>query len=289
MKPSQVLLLFLRAVVLLILTICASPLNWLHQCLVVSIVYFLGCILALHTYSFRTQVWGIVVLLSPFLLIYAKTSFEGGSYQTFPIWIMSVLSGVMAIIVLRLNTKLLRNLTISLYSLFCIAIAYFAYPNYLTQILYPAPYVYEPIVDLSFTTSSNNTFNLSSLKGKIIVLDFWAIGCIPCFEKFPQLDALYKYYQKEDTSVVVYAVNLPYPNQGENQATTVLSQFKYSFPNILAQDTVAWRLLNIETVPTLLILDRDLKIRYRGGLNIGWNKVHQNTKEIISKIKNDHD
>src|SRR3990167_8908954 len=51
--------------------------------------------------------------------------------------------------------------------------------------------------DLKFTelfNSATTELQLSSLKGKIIIFDFWSIHCITCIKAFPKLDSLQKQF-----------------------------------------------------------------------------------------------
>lgn len=60
--------------------------------------------------------------------------------------------------------------------------------------------------------SSDKDISLSSLKGKVVLLDFWIINCGSCIEAIPQLTALQEKYGKENFEVIsinVYDTNEP--------------------------------------------------------------------------------
>ncbi|MCR4915549.1 MAG: TlpA family protein disulfide reductase [Prevotella sp.] len=56
-------------------------------------------------------------------------------------------------------------------------------------------------------------FSLSSLKGKVVLLDFWASWCVPCRKSNPHVKALYEKYKKKGFDVVYVADNDDRPDQ----------------------------------------------------------------------------
>lgn len=51
--------------------------------------------------------------------------------------------------------------------------------------------------DFSLIDENGEILELSSLKGKYVLLDFWASWCVPCIEDFPQLKEIYKNYSAD--------------------------------------------------------------------------------------------
>ena len=60
-------------------------------------------------------------------------------------------------------------------------------------------------IDFELPTDKG-TIKLSSLKGKVVYVDFWASWCPPCRESFPWMDKLQ--YQYEDLGLVVIGISL---------------------------------------------------------------------------------
>ena len=56
-------------------------------------------------------------------------------------------------------------------------------------------------------------FSLSSLKGKVVLLDFWASWCVPCRKSNPHVKALYEKYKKKGFDIVYVADNDDRPDQ----------------------------------------------------------------------------
>jgi thiol-disulfide isomerase/thioredoxin len=66
------------------------------------------------------------------------------------------------------------------------------------------PAVGDSAPDFSYTDAGGSTHKLSDLRGRVVVLNFWATWCVPCRQEMPALDRVAKEY---GDSVVVLGVN----------------------------------------------------------------------------------
>ncbi len=111
--------------------------------------------------------------------------------------------------------------------------------------------------------------SLASLKGRIVVLDFWGSWCGPCRRELPHFEALYGRYREK---VAFLSVNVEMEKSEEahlEKARAFIAQNHYSFPVLPDHDGVAVNAHGISSYPTLLLIGPDGRIRYR---NIGYRE-----------------
>ncbi len=119
----------------------------------------------------------------------------------------------------------------------------------------PAPAVGHPAPEVSLTTVAGETFTLSALRGKPVVLNFWATWCPPCRAELPELQAAHERYAGE---VIIAGVN-----QAEPPASVIAfaGQVGLSFPLPLDVRGDVSRQYAVRSLPTTFFIDRDGIIR----------------------------
>ena len=121
----------------------------------------------------------------------------------------------------------------------------------------PHPLEAKPAPD--FTASifgSSETVKLSDLKGKIVILDFWATYCVPCIEAMPQLKKVSEEYKDRD--VVLYAMNL---GESDTLIQTFLKKNKIE-TNVLVDPTYQIAInYMVDKIPQTVIIDKQGIVR----------------------------
>jgi len=58
------------------------------------------------------------------------------------------------------------------------------------------------LLDINFTALDGRKVNLADLRGKVVLVDFWATTCVPCVREFPSLKQLYEKYHTNGLEIV---------------------------------------------------------------------------------------
>ena len=107
------------------------------------------------------------------------------------------------------------------------------------------------IVDFELESLGGGKRTLSSFKGKVVFLNFWATWCGPCRQEMPSMERLYQRLKGKGLEIV--AVNL---QEDERSVRKFVNEYKLSFPVLLDKTGRVGSMYGARSIPTTYIVDR---------------------------------
>jgi thiol-disulfide isomerase/thioredoxin len=101
-----------------------------------------------------------------------------------------------------------------------------------------------------------STLKMGDLRGKAVLLDFWATWCEPCRLEAPIVDRVSRRWR--DRGVVVVGVNTDRPDEGDPAAFA--RAHSLSYPIVRDTGGTAQRAYEVDTLPTLVVVSREGRI-----------------------------
>ncbi|MNT34308.1 Thiol-disulfide oxidoreductase ResA [compost metagenome] len=102
-----------------------------------------------------------------------------------------------------------------------------------------------------FQNSEGIEINLHDLKGKVVVINYWARWCVPCLAEMPALNQLYLEL-KDNKNIIFMAVDM---DRDVHQATRFMEKRKFSIP-VYQIHSQLHEDLDTRSIPTTIILDK---------------------------------
>jgi peroxiredoxin len=109
-------------------------------------------------------------------------------------------------------------------------------------------------VDFTLADLRGKSWTLSELRGKVVVVNFWATWCPPCRKEMPDLEALYNRFKGE--GFVVLAVS----DEDAAKVRPFIAERQVTYPILLDPGRKVNDLFQVEGIPKTFVYDRDGKL-----------------------------
>lgn len=131
--------------------------------------------------------------------------------------------------------------------------------------------------DFTLRTLEGGSITLSDLKGKVVLINFWATWCPPCREEMPSLERLYRHYKYDKFTLL--AVDIM---ERPETVKRFVKEYNLSFPILLDENGDVSLKYAANAIPTTYIIDK-------GGKAVGkaigprkWDGDH--AKDLIDML-----
>ena len=119
-------------------------------------------------------------------------------------------------------------------------------------------FVNEPAQDFELEAADGRHVRLSELRGRVVMLNFWATWCGPCVKEAPRLVELYERHKGRGFEILAVSID---DKSDRFKVVQFAKDYKYAFP-VLFDDGVAPG-YRATAVPVSVFIDREGRVRYR--------------------------
>ena len=107
---------------------------------------------------------------------------------------------------------------------------------------------------------------LSDLRGRVVLVNFWASWCQPCVREIPNLQRLHASYAGEPFEILAVDVE-----EDENRVRHFVTQQGMTFPVLLDRDGRQFAAWGSQVLPTTFVIDAAGMVRYVGLADLEWD------------------
>jgi thiol-disulfide isomerase/thioredoxin len=118
------------------------------------------------------------------------------------------------------------------------------------------PLLNQAAIPLKLNDLNGNSFDWKKLKGKNVILSFWATWCSPCIQELPLLNKISKEMKKDNVVVVAVCTD---GLKKKRRVSKLIKRAKIDFPVLLAQSTVKEQ-YKFVGIPALFLIDKNSTI-----------------------------
>jgi peroxiredoxin len=129
-----------------------------------------------------------------------------------------------------------------------------------------------PAPEVKFSALSGETFTTSELRGKVVLVTFWATYCGPCIQEMPKMVDAHLKFSARGYETVAVAV------KGDDPARVAHFKASHALPFKVALDSsgeLAREFGNVRITPTGFLIDKNGKVLRRYVAEPDWAELHQ--------------
>lgn len=132
-----------------------------------------------------------------------------------------------------------------------------------------------PAPDFTLTDTAGKSHKLSDYKGKVVLVNFWAVWCLPCRKEMPSMQRAWE--QVKDKDVIMLAVNWGDTAESIKKFTDSLPPM--DFPLLVGGDEAMTKQWSVRGLPTTYVIDPQGRMAYKLVGETEWDKP-----EILDKV-----
>jgi peroxiredoxin len=130
-----------------------------------------------------------------------------------------------------------------------------------------------------FSALSGENFSLSELRGKVVLVNFWATYCTSCVQEMPKMVDTYRKFAPRGYEMVAVAVKHDHPTRVADFAARRALPFKVALDS---SGDIALRFGRVRITPTSFLIDRQGRVVKRYVGEPDWAEFHQLVERALA-------
>jgi thiol-disulfide isomerase/thioredoxin len=130
---------------------------------------------------------------------------------------------------------------------------------------------------------NSQPLKLKDLRGRVVLIDFWTFGCYNCRNTLPFIKGWHDRYRDKGLTIVgVHSPEFDYERKVENLRREVAS-LKIQYPVVSDNDYQTWDAYNVAAWPTVVLLDKQGRIRWRHVGEGDYDEAERIIQELLAE------
>ncbi len=151
------------------------------------------------------------------------------------------------------------------------------YPKFIQHVMAEETLVKLP--NFKVSDLEGNSISLNDLRGKVIVIDYWATWCKPCRDEFSELENVVKHFDGNEN--VVFLITNADHREDLKKVQDFAKNNAFQLPFYNDETGNATRAINLNSYPTLILIDKEGNLRLK---HEGYSNAENLTQFLKAKI-----
>jgi peroxiredoxin len=114
----------------------------------------------------------------------------------------------------------------------------------------------QPAPALAATELTGQGFDLGALRGRVVIVNFWATWCVPCRAEMPALDAFYRQYHNQGLDMIGISADHP-----RDRSDVVKAMQSFAYPAAMLGDARPNGFGSPDALPETFVIDQTGVVR----------------------------
>jgi thiol-disulfide isomerase/thioredoxin len=140
----------------------------------------------------------------------------------------------------------------------------------------------EPLPNLPFTTLDGRMGTLEGLRGKVVLVNFWATWCPYCRHEMPAMQDFYNDYQGKGFEILAFSVD-----DDPAKVESFLREKGYTFPALVASADQRRAFGDVSRLPTSFIIDKNGRLRHKISGQVHYGRLKNLVEPLLNPTPGD--